>query len=236
MHKLRSLIICSCICLFMACRNREAAQVEAGSSSGELAVAEVQAPTGPGPCNRSSTQQSPPADRGEQLDPPEVIPGSEAEVDDSLCGMDCENISACKPGSGNQSLRAVLTGGELDEVYANAVTGSDYILWASSTLRADGRPPLTELAFRKATPCKKNTYARWTCRYSPDKAKDGNPKTVWAEGVPGSGIGEVLLVRVNATRPIEIWAWARRFGSASRRQQPATQRTSVRTSGGGDGR
>lgn len=47
-------------------------------------------------------------------------------------------------------------------------------------------------------------YDRWTCRYSPAMATDGDLSTAWVEGVDGPGIGEILIADVDPKRLIRI--------------------------------
>ena len=52
-----------------------------------------------------------------------------------------------------------------------------------------------------------NAFLAWTCRYAPDKARDGDTTTAWVEGAEGHGIGAVLVVPYD--RPgsgVRIWA------------------------------
>ena len=56
-----------------------------------------------------------------------------------------------------------------------------------------------------------NTYLKSSdqvCRYAPINTTDGDPRTAWAEGVKGSGIGaEIIIPKVlDVNKPVEIWA------------------------------
>jgi hypothetical protein len=46
----------------------------------------------------------------------------------------------------------------------------------------------------------------WTCMYGAPRLLDGKPETAWAEGAPGPGIGEVVLLGGRSEGPLEIWA------------------------------
>lgn len=46
----------------------------------------------------------------------------------------------------------------------------------------------------------------WSCRYSALSVKDSNQETGWSEGVRGDGIGEILIVPVDTSQNIRIWA------------------------------
>lgn len=83
-----------------------------------------------------------------------------------------------------------------------------YTNWASSTLLPTGKAPVC----RDCPPeAEDDLHERldfqhaWTCTYSAQRANDGKPETAWCEGAKGTGAGEVLIARVKAGEPVEIW-------------------------------
>jgi len=82
---------------------------------------------------------------------------------------------------------------------------------ASSMLAPSGSPPVPACDSTNNTPeeCAEAALLakdRWSCTYGSPQAADGDPKTAWVEGANGLGEGEVLLVRVDPSQPLEIWA------------------------------
>lgn len=85
---------------------------------------------------------------------------------------------------------------DLDDAY-----GTSNARWASSHLAASGTPPtrLPPLPFgrrlgtRYPVDSAGLANALWTCQYSADRVTDTDTSTAWCEGVPGDGIGEVVL-------------------------------------------
>ncbi len=47
-------------------------------------------------------------------------------------------------------------------------------------------------------------YDLWSCTYAPSKVWDGNIATAWSEGVPGPGIGEVLIIPLDPRNGFRI--------------------------------
>ncbi len=45
-----------------------------------------------------------------------------------------------------------------------------------------------------------------SCMYSPASLTDKNPKTAWAEGVDGDGIGEKVFVHLDISKKLKIWS------------------------------
>ncbi len=83
--------------------------------------------------------------------------------------------------------------------------------WSTSMLRPEGLPPESPGPcgkYRVIDPCEKYlvAYHAWRCMYCAGSAMDHLPSTAWAEGVEGDGIGEIVLVKVDITRPVRIWA------------------------------
>jgi len=94
----------------------------------------------------------------------------------------------------------------------SAITANNYSLspryesekWASSTLKPDGtKPECTD-----ENPCanSEESEAKYACKYSAYSAQDKDTKTAWAEGIDGDGIGEILLAKIDFSKPIKIFA------------------------------
>jgi hypothetical protein len=79
----------------------------------------------------------------------------------------------------------------------------DSQLWSSSFLKADGVKP--ECLPENNCNSDEND-AKYSCKYSARSAQDNNTKTAWAEGVDGDGENEILLARVDFSKPIKIFA------------------------------
>ena len=87
---------------------------------------------------------------------------------------------------------------------------------ASSVLLPSGNPPdqadclinddYEGLIIKQDTNCEQRVFNHdlWSCTYSPAKAWDGNLSTAWVEGVPGPGIGQVIIVDINPFVDIKI--------------------------------
>jgi hypothetical protein len=98
--------------------------------------------------------------------------------------------------------------------------------WASSFLKAEGKPPVkpkftgdedTDMEIE----CDYSyDYARWASMYSSLSLSDSDPSTVWAEGVKGPGIGEVVITKVLGSR-----GWG--YVQASRKTPTSTRKTRV---------
>lgn len=110
------------------------------------------------------------------------------------------NIAFSSPGYGdckyrNPELKHQLSKGRIKELlYGN---DGDACLWATSTLKPEGRPPSIE----------ENdiAYYEFLSKYSPSKAYDGQKHTVWSEGAAGDGVGEIVLLPIDLSKPIRIW-------------------------------
>lgn len=99
----------------------------------------------------------------------------------------------------NPSLRQVVRSGRIP-----SMTFGRYGWWLSAT------------SFRWATgaPLEDEDSAEFRCRYQPRSATDYSEQTAWCEGVPGVGIGEVLLAMVGRDGPAWIWVGEGRSDSA----------------------
>lgn len=84
-----------------------------------------------------------------------------------------------------------------------------YADWSSSFLQASGKKPTPNEGVDMNDPddAEMQMIAEfdWSCMYSAERVKDGNPKTAWVEGVAGHGEGEVVIARVDISKPIEIY-------------------------------
>ncbi len=83
--------------------------------------------------------------------------------------------------------------------------------WSTSMLRPEGRAPESPGPcgkYRFNSPCEKYLalYHAWRCMYGAGSAMDHKPSTAWVEGADGDGIGEIVMVKVDITRPVRIWA------------------------------
>jgi hypothetical protein len=136
----------------------------------------------------------------------EVPTASAQTEDEERCAMECEVVRPCRGGATASTLKAAIAGDEVKELRLYAAGGADTKAWATSMLKPDGRNPLRGKDISKAGACKQNEYARWTCKYGARSAQDGNPRTVWAEGIKGDGLGELLLARLDTQKPAQIWA------------------------------
>ncbi|APH40019.1 Uncharacterized protein A9P81_0026 [Leptospira interrogans serovar Copenhageni/Icterohaemorrhagiae] len=95
-----------------------------------------------------------------------------------------------------------------------------YNSWASSILKADTKSPLKYKGFSQGEGNPKllnPEYVKWSCQYSPSSLIDKDPRTAWSEGAPGDGIGEVVIVRIDITKPIKFGTGLEEMKSYTRR-------------------
>ncbi len=116
------------------------------------------------------------------------------------------------PDDANTSLRNLTVGMALGD-FINWDASSRAFL-ASSWLAPEGEPPSDDF---RSLPGDANAeeyedaayqsslYAMWSEMYGPIRAFDGDTTTAWCEGVAGNGIGETVVVPVDATEPVRIW-------------------------------
>lgn len=78
-------------------------------------------------------------------------------------------------------------------------------MFSSSYLKAEGAAPVLTKAEREDPLVGTERYDAWTCMYSAYRAQDNDTKTAWSEGVPGTGIGELLAVPVGTAKQVRIW-------------------------------
>ena len=108
-------------------------------------------------------------------------------------------------GEYNADLRAQIKSGKIPFLSEFSGNNADYAAWSSSILPAIGTAPKI-LSFEKDELRESQmAYDAWTCMYSAYSAMDGDPATTWSEGVPGDGLGEILVVKLDLEKKIEIW-------------------------------
>ncbi|HSH13000.1 MAG TPA: hypothetical protein VLA15_04600, partial [Desulfurivibrionaceae bacterium] len=101
---------------------------------------------------------------------------------------------------GDPGLRDISVGLVIPELVLGE--GASWAGWSSSFLEAEGKPPLMpeptgdEEVDMEAEYDYSSTYAAWTTMYAASSLLDGNPSTAWVEGVPGPGLGEVVIARI----------------------------------------
>lgn len=78
-------------------------------------------------------------------------------------------------------------------------------MFSSSYLKAEGAAPVLTKAEREDPLVGTERYDAWTCMYSAYRAQDNDTKTAWSEGVPGAGIGELLMIPVGTAKQARIW-------------------------------
>lgn len=78
--------------------------------------------------------------------------------------------------------------------------------WCSSFLLPDAPKPVKTADMDEFLRDYQRALDDWSCQYSPERLTDGNPATAWAEAAPGDGVGEAVIVRVDLTKPLRVWA------------------------------
>jgi hypothetical protein len=116
-----------------------------------------------------------------------------------------QNSMPCKC-KGNPKLKQMILNGKVDGLPEHNVNNSSYEDWSTSILKPDGRPPEIEPEGKDELGQSKIKFDTWSCMYSAYNAMDGDTKTAWSEGVDGDGIGEILVARIDTSRPVKIWA------------------------------
>lgn len=105
----------------------------------------------------------------------------------------------------NTELKVLFQGEILKKLYVHSCTGAGLHELSSSFLMPSGTPP--KVIESDQGPPDDAEYVKWTCKYSVGSLTDNDPKTAWAEGVDGSGIGEVLIVPcLDLKKSVKIWA------------------------------
>ena len=116
-------------------------------------------------------------------------------------------------GPGNPDLRNIRLGYLIESLDDDDAKPN----WSSSYLPAEGKaPPAPDYdKYNNALDADDDTvftaeidkieaYAKWETMYAAGRAQDGDPGTCWA--VSGMGKGEVLIVRVDASKPVFIYS------------------------------
>jgi len=135
-------------------------------------------------------------------------------------------------GEGNATLRKLVVGTVIASL--DTFGGAAWEDWSSSYLKAEGSPPAKpkktgnedqdfELEYDYAW-----AYDKWQSMYSPRQLTDDSSETCWVEGVAGSGIGEVVIVKVDADKPVQIQSgYQKNAGLYERNARPAKVRLFV---------
>lgn len=84
-------------------------------------------------------------------------------------------------------------------------TGS-FNAWCSSFLAPDVKAPVDKPDYDDDLNEFQFLLDQWSCMYSPERLRDGDAKTAWVEGVSGEGIGETVIVHIDVSVPVKIWA------------------------------
>ncbi len=113
--------------------------------------------------------------------------------------------------AGDPSLKKKILSGTVGDLAEPMSPNGLFDEWSTSMLRPDGKPPESPGRCgkdRSMGPCEKYLalYHGWSCMYGAGSAMDHRPSTAWAEGADGDGIGEIVMVKVDITRPVRIWA------------------------------
>lgn len=78
-------------------------------------------------------------------------------------------------------------------------------LWATSFLPAGCARPARPADYDAMTEGASYLH-EWTCMYAASRLSDGDVATAWAEGANGDGIGEIVLLPIDTSKPIRIRA------------------------------
>ncbi len=114
-------------------------------------------------------------------------------------------------GNGDPALREMLKAGKIGALSEPMVKNGLFDAWSTSMLKAEGVSPKAPGPcgeYAPGDPCEEYTMRlhEWSCMYCARAAMDDNPATAWVEGAEGDGIGEVVIVKADITRPMRIWA------------------------------
>jgi hypothetical protein len=81
---------------------------------------------------------------------------------------------------------------------------STYETWATSSLEPDTRKPVKNRDEEEYDFSER--LDRWTCMYTPCSAIDTDTKTAWVDGQKDDGIGEILVLKIDAEHAAKIWS------------------------------
>jgi hypothetical protein len=110
---------------------------------------------------------------------------------------------ACR--SGNQQLKQLIARGAAPGLRLETGRVGTADLWATSFLPAEGARPARPADHDEITEGESYLH-EWTCMYAASRLSDGDVATAWAEGVSGDGIGEIVLLPLDTSKPIRIRA------------------------------
>ncbi|HSV96501.1 MAG TPA: hypothetical protein VLM75_06135 [Spirochaetota bacterium] len=123
-------------------------------------------------------------------------------------------LDTASPGekAGNARLPSLLKKGYIGELtwWEGKNIGEYSRNWSTSHLKATGTGPAKPVPTADQDPDDvEREYYRdlenWECMYSAWSAMDGNYKTAWCEGKQDEGIGEILIVKADTRKPVQIW-------------------------------
>ncbi len=126
-----------------------------------------------------------------------VVRSSESIVP-TQAGLFAQEYTAnpCKKFTNSEVKKSLKPGKVLNGLRYNYLKDSDAVNWSSSFLKPDGRKPKS----------KGKAYDEYTCKYSAFSAFDRDTKTAWSEGAKHDGIGEILIVNINPSKQVSIFA------------------------------
>ncbi len=115
--------------------------------------------------------------------------------------------------AGNPRLPELLKKGSIGALpwWGGVHMGGDICDWSSSHLGATGKPPVKPIPTAnmdedEAEYASWRALENWSCMYTALSAMDGDTSTAWCEGKKDEGVGEVLVVKVDTTKPVRIWS------------------------------
>ncbi|MCB1174313.1 MAG: hypothetical protein KDK39_12140 [Leptospiraceae bacterium] len=105
---------------------------------------------------------------------------------------------------GNPGLKSMFKAGSLTGLHlADGPTGA-WNNWSSSILKNTATMPQRQAEYDVELNGELDKHT-WSCLYSASSAQDNEGHSGWSEGVAGDGIGEIVIVPVDSTRPVKIW-------------------------------
>jgi len=113
---------------------------------------------------------------------------------------------------GNTALPALIKKGIIPELtwWGSWHLGTYVCDWSTSYLKATGKGPDVPPDTGDDAPDLLNDYEmaheKWSCMYSAWSAMDGNTATAWCEGKKDEGIGEIIIIKADISRPVRIWS------------------------------
>lgn len=114
--------------------------------------------------------------------------------------------------AGNADLPSLIKKGSIGELtwFGNMHIGSYVCDWSTSYLKATGKGPVPPAGTGDgdaddASYDYELAREKWSCMYSAWGAMDGSTATAWCEGKKDEGIGEILIVKADVSKPVRIW-------------------------------